>query len=83
MPTDITNLDNCNIEQRLLSFRKKIKDGQGWSVEELVKEMGVSDTAMILLMKKYGIRRRMANSARMRWFLVNEKTHAKIHANRH
>ncbi|NBW10147.1 MAG: hypothetical protein EBR82_19175 [Caulobacteraceae bacterium] len=77
MPTDISKLTSETNEQRFLKFRKTIKDGQGWTAEELVETLGISDTSLRVFMKKYGIRKQGPTG--LRWFLVNEKTR-KAHA---
>lgn len=79
MPVKITNLNTKSVEERLLDFRKKIKGDDGYSVQEVCEKIGAKPSSVMRYIEKNGVR--LVSGGRMKWFLVNEKTHAHAHKN--
>jgi hypothetical protein len=72
MPTPISTLCTESTETRFLKFQKTIKDGVGWTTDEVAEKIKASSTQIRLLMQKHGIK--CTASAGSRWYLTNKKT---------
>ena len=81
MPLKLKSSLHDSIPARLDAFRKKIKDGQGYLIEELQNHPAIkscnSQISSILRKNKWGIKRFNPDTNRMVVLLVNPRTLAK------
>lgn len=71
MPTQIQNLASKPLEQRIAEFAKKLPDGEGWDVSEIMAKFNASRAQVGRIAAKIGVKRAA------RWFIVNPKTRQK------
>lgn len=71
MPTKIENLPSKPLIDRIAEFTKKLRDGEGWTIDELSVRMLASASRLRELAPKMGVK------IGSKWFFVNPKTRQK------
>ena len=71
MPMQIENLASKPLEQRIAEFAKKLPDGEGWDVSEIMAKFNASRAHVGNIAARIGVKRDA------RWFIVNPKTRQK------
>lgn len=70
MPTQIAKLATKTLTEQVTDFAKTIPDGEGWTLNELMRKFPISRPVLNSIALKIGIKRNAC------WYIVNPKTRA-------